>query len=331
MNNKNANKSQLYSKLGIPAAVLLSYVSALCALPSCGFFTSLPIAPVLAVVISFFCKQRNIIYISMAFMHFITPLLFGYGVKTCVISTLTALLLSYLAILAKRALITVKKSDNKNVVAKSKTVLTVTATVCVILWLVCCGNPVSFFIAENSNIKTAEEKYPGKLETGATYFDLSRFEYVTEITFNGKDEGGKYYISSGRTDDYLRFHMAETLLDAVSRFSGKTALPESTLVCYIDKDEFIFGQSGEYNANFKNAEYLMERAEAVTGMKGFKDLYNNLMEYAKQSDDLVYKSITVTAKGIDGKTYYAYKEYGTDTVFSTNNKELEKSLKEKFN
>lgn len=334
MNNKTKDKNGLVQSLGIPAAVILAYIGSVCALPSSGLLTTIPFAVIFAAITSFICKDRKIIYIAVAVMNILTTVLMGYDLKRAVISAIIATASTYFAILCKRAFITFKKTDKKNIKGKSKVVLVISAVICILIWLVFLGNPVSFMLAQDKNTAVAEEKYPGKLETGATFFDVTRFEYVTEITFDAGLPGEKYYISTGKTDDYIGFHIEETLMDAADYFSGRTALPAEALKCYIAKEDFIFGETRENNANYKNTEYLMERSEIVTGMDGFEDLYESLTVYAKQSEDLVYKSFTMTAKDMNGKTYYAHKELGKDVVFFADHIENEpfiKNITEKFN
>jgi len=330
MNNSNAQKKSL-SFLGIPAAVLFSYLSAVCALPSSGIFTALPFSALFAVCASLICKNRKTIYAAMAIMHFLTPLLFGFDMLRGLLNAAVAAAASFLAILAKRGFITVKKSKNPDAVKKSKAVIAFSLILSVILWLVCLGNPVSLMLADSSNKSFAKESYGDAVKAQSTFFDVTRFEYVTEITFNNAKEGEKYYISDGRTDDYRAYYLAEATVKATDYFEGQTAISTDFVKCYIDSESFIPGNGGDLSMLLPHTEYFVERTESVTGLSGFAELYGNLMTYADKSDTLVYKSIIMTAPGMDGKTYYAYKEFGKDAVFSVDDEQYKKELKEKFN
>lgn len=330
MNNSNAQKKSL-SFLGIPAAVLFSYISAVCALPSSGIFTALPLSALFAVCASLICKNRKFIYAAMAIMHFLTPLLFGFDTVRGILNAALAAAASFLAILAKRGFVTVSISKNPNAVKKSKAVIAASLILSIVLWLVCLGNPISLMLADSSNKSFAKECYGDSVKAQSTFFDVTRFEYVTEITFDSAKEGEKYYISDGKTDDYRAYHLAEASVKATDYFEGQTAISADFVKCFIDSESFIPGNGGDLSVLLPYTEYFIERTESVTGLNGFKELYGNLMTYADKSDTLVYKSIIMTAPGMDGKTYYAYKEYGKTAVFSVDDEQLEKSLSEKFN
>lgn len=325
--NKGADFSSI---IGILVSVVLAYLSAICTLPSSGIVSTLPVTAVTAILASFICKKRSYIYASFAVMPFLATLLLGFDVKRAVIVLILSVASAYFAVLAKRAILTVIKSRNPDAAKKSKSVFAVSVVLTVALWLIGFGNPISFAVSESRNSDFAKDRYADEIELKNTYFDISSFSYLTEISFYGAEAGTHYYISAEKHDDYIDFHVNETILDIKDIFNAKTALPSDCFKCYINQDEFVFGGDKKLSENLKNTEFLIIREEYVPDMDGFKGLYNNLMTYATASDDLLYKSITMTAKGLDGRIYYAYKNYNEDVVFSVDNNELGESIK-KFN
>lgn len=327
---KNKNTGFSFA-IGIFASVVLAYISAVCTLPSSGIVSTFPVTAIMAIIVSFICKKRNYIYTSFTIMPFLTTLLFGFNIKRAIIVSILSIIITFFAILAKRAILTAIKSNNAATAGKCRTIFAVAVFFTLSTWLIGYGNPVSFVNSENRNSNFARERYADAVEIKTTFFDINSFSYLTEISFENASSGKHYYICDGKRDDYIDFHINETFLDAKDIFSSKTALPANCLECYINKDEFVFGGKEKLNENLMNTEYLVIREEAVPDMDGFKDLYNNLMMFAMASDDLKYKSITMTATGLDGKAYYAYKKHNADVVFSVGNKELGQSVAEKFN
>ena len=326
MENK-FNEQIKVSALEISAAVLCAYVTALAALPSSGFFTCLPVAAVMTLLALFFCKSRVTIYISMAVMPVITTLLFGYELKYGVLDAGVAVVSAYFVLLAKRAFVTIKKAQSNAVRTKSRTVFVISLVLILAIWLVFCGNPVSFLLSDSANKGYAEEKYQGDVKCENTYFDVFSFDYLTEITFEGADAGERYYISAYGTDGFKDYHIENLIFTAKDYFERKTALPGDDVECYIDKNSFVYSGNEDLMVNFAEVEYYIPRTEQVTGRAGFRKLYASLMVYAEQSEDFSYKSIIITANGMNGKTYYAYKEYGKEPVFTVDNHEIV----EKFN
>ncbi len=320
MDNKISEQNKL-SVTEICVSVLCAYVASLGALPSSGFFTCLPVAAVMTLVALFFCKSRKLIYISMAVMPVITTLLFGYEIKYGILSAAVAVASAYFVLLAKRAFVTLKKSQSDAVKTKSKTVLVISCILTLAVWLVFCGNPVSFLISDVANKEYAKELYQDKVKCENTYFDAFAFDYLTEVTFDGAEAGKMYYISANGTDGFKDHHIDSLIFIAKDYFERKTALPADDVMCYIDKNTFVYNEE-DFEVNFAEMEYLVPRTEQVTGRAGFRKLYTNLMVYADQSEYFIYKSIIITANGMNGKTYYAYKEYGKEPVFMVDTSEL---------
>ena len=118
--NSNHGKKQI-SSLEIITAVVCAYISAVCTVPTSGIFTSIPITLILAVVASFICKKRIMIYTCMFVCPIVLNALNRVSVVRCIVVGVVCLGIAFFAILAKRGLLTaIYASKNKREIFSCK-------------------------------------------------------------------------------------------------------------------------------------------------------------------------------------------------------------------
>lgn len=94
---------------GILAAGIASYITALCYLPTSGIFSTLPVAALLALAASRFCREKWEIYALMGVMPAVVTTLLGFSPKRAVFVGVACVFQSVFALFAKRAFVTYRK------------------------------------------------------------------------------------------------------------------------------------------------------------------------------------------------------------------------------
>ena len=319
-------------EMSVIAVGILAYITAICTLPSAGIWTSLPFAFVLSYLAGYLCSSRILIYSLMTVLPLTLNLLYGFEVHHAIIAAVYGLVSSLFAVLAKRAVYTVKVSKQKkngNIYAKSVFVLAVAVIAGVAVWLVCFGNPISAFVAKGHNTEYVKNNYGDTVEIGYTYYSFGE-GYLTEISFEQAENGKAYYVSDEGRDDYYQFITERLYTEASDYFERQTTIDAGGVECYLDGKALGITPDSDYTEHLEELEYLLQIPETVSDINSFKNVYENVSDFTDMSDTFIYKSITVCAKDSEGNSYYAYKEYGKQPEFIFKNSEFQKTISEKF-
>ena len=75
---------------------------------------------------------------------------------------------------------------------------------------------------------------------------------------------------------------------------------------------------------------MVEINSEVTGLRGFRIVFENLNEYLTLSDNFEYKSITISAKDAAGNSYYAHLPYGKRVSYHYADENFKSEIDSKF-
>lgn len=292
---------------------IFSYICAICLLPSSGIVSTLPVPFLLAVACYFFCKTRWLIYIFFGTMPLLLNSLYGFPFENTLIVAVSSLISAYLGVLVKRAVLTLryaKKKGDSERHSKSVAVVCVAGIVAAFVWLFVFGNPVSAVIKSVQNHNYTVVRYADTVNTSYTYYDVIRKQYLTKISFKGEPAGKDFYVSYPETDGYNEYCLQLISADAADYFERKTAIAAGDIKCYLDTEYTVLSPQSDYREYLKDFEYLIEISSEVTGLRGFRIVFENLNEYLSLPDNFEYKSITISAKDAVGNSYYAHLSYG---------------------
>ena len=288
---------------GVAAAGLCSYLTALCALPSSGLWSSLPTAAVLAAAAGFFCRDRRLICLLTGFMPFLLTCLYGFSLGRAVFIGAASLIMAWLGLLIRRAVITLRVGIN--VQRRAAFVLVLAAAGVIAVWLSCFGNPFSAYAAGNRVRRTAAETYGEALEVKGTFYDAFSRRYLTEIRFEGADRAKRAYMSVPGRDDYADFCRERLYAEAADYFERMTTLERDGVFCYFEAEDLTLSPHTDIASVLARMEYLLPVTSAVTDGEDFRSVVSQLLRYLRLSDTFVYKSVTVTASDSDGTLYFA--------------------------
>lgn len=291
--------------VGILAAGIAAYLSALCALPSSGVFSALPTAAVLALVASFFCRERWLMYALMGCMPLCLVCLMGYTVKQAVLYSASCLVQTYLVLLAKRAYQTYK-CGRAAVRKKSALVLGVCVLGTLLSWLLVFGNPISLKLAEAHTRRAAQEKYGDTVRVdGATHYDAFTHLYLTEISFEEAEIGKTYYMSLPERDDYADFCRERLYEEAADYFEKQTTLERDGIYVYVDERDMPLSPDTPLEAFRAEMEYLLPLSAGITDFEDFTVAVEQMKRFFALSDTFSFRSVTLASTGLDGEAYYA--------------------------
>ena len=291
------------------AAALFAYLAALCTLPSTGIWTTLPAAGLLAVAVSFICRSRKIICLFMGVMPLLLNCLYGFSLSRAVFAGVVCFVMAWLCILAKRAVITARKSRSageRTVFCKSLAVLICSLVGTVAVWLACFGNPISAQIAGKSNARAVSEQYGEAVQTKSTYYDAFTHRYLTQIDFSGADGAQRYYYSAAGRDDYGTYCLEKLTEDAADYFERMTTLESDSVYVRLDREEVPLSADTDYTLYLDRFEYLLPVTVTITDAADFYSVVTQMLRYLTLSDSFVYRSITLAANGTDETPYLAY-------------------------
>lgn len=335
---KIASKStQAYSAwVGIVAAGIAAYLSAVCALPSSGVFSALPTAAVLAFAASFFCRERWLLYALMGCMPLCLVCLMGYTVGQAVLYGLSCLVQTYLVLLAKRAYQTCKRG-RAAVRTKSAFVLGVCLLGTLLSWLLVFGNPVSLKLAEAHTRRAAQEKYGEAVRVErTTHYDALSHLYLTEVSFEEAETGKNYYMSLPKRDDYAAFCRERLYEGAADYFEKQTTLERDGVYVYVDEKNAPLSPDTPFEAFRAEMEYLLPLSAGITDLEDFTVAVEQMKRFFELSDTFSFRSVTLASTGVDGEAYYAVLSKGDwrmvteETVGAKEYKAFDREITEKF-
>ena len=157
---------------GILAAGIASYITALCYLPTSGIFSTLPVAALLALAASRFCREKWEIYVLMGIMPAVVPPLLGFSPKRAVFVGIACVFQSVFALFAKRAFVTYR--NGRAAFRKKSLLIGIAATLlCLSSYLAAFGNPVGALLAQGKTVACC-----GMSEGVRRYFDRAG---ITEV------------------------------------------------------------------------------------------------------------------------------------------------------
>ena len=289
----------------IIAAVLFAYLTALAALPTAGLWSTLPAAAVFAVLASFFCRKRAVIYVLMGVAPFAVICLDGFSLARAFVSGVVCMVMAYLGILAKRAFLTLRKAkrgSDRVVMRKAAVMLAVSVILTAAVWLGFFGNPIGGLLAKAGNQRFVSEAYGDTVCTGYTYYDPFERAYLTQITFDEGEKAETYYVSPKGRDDYYSFCEARLLEDAKIYFEQMTTLSRDSVSCAFADGNLKLTPATSLDAVLERIDYVYEVSLPVPDEAEFDAICENLSPYFYLSDTFVYHSVGVRAQ--DGSKIY---------------------------
>lgn len=312
---------------GILAAGIASYITALCYLPTSGIFSTLPVAALLALAASRFCREKWEIYALMGVMPAVVTTLLGFSPKRAVFVGIACVFQSVFALSAKRAFVTYRKG--RAAFRKKSLLIGIAATLlCLSSYLAAFGNPVGALLAQGKTTAKVSEKYAGIVSTHATHYDLFSRRYLTEITFDAGEKGVRYYMSVPVRDDYDAFCRSALYENAKDYFESQTTLERESVAVYLANDGRVLSTETPFDEVKGDMEYLLELSGNILDKADFDVAVEQMKRFFALSDSFAYKSVTLTAKDAAGIRYAAI--LAPDGVWSASEKADEKALKQKF-
>ena len=315
--------------LGILAAGIAAYLTALCVLPTAGLLSTLPTAALFSLAASYFCRETWEIPTLMGVMPAVLTCLLGFSPKRAVWVGLACVLQSVLILLAKRAFRTVRKGS-ADVRTKSLAVGMAAAVLCLCAYLAAFGNPISALLSQNRARALVKERYDGIVSTKATYYEMLSHAYLTEITFEAGAFDTRYYLNAEARDDYDAF-CREKLYDAAKDyFESQTTLERESTYVYLEKDERILSPETPFDAVRENMEYLLPLSGNILDKSDFESAVEQTKRFFALSDSFRYKSVTLYAGAENGEHYACVLTDGTWSEIQTVEGEKEKHLRQRF-
>ncbi len=298
------------SAVGIVAAGIASYLTALAALPEAGWLSSLPTAGVLALVASHFCRKDRWQYAFMGCMPFCFTCLMGQPISRAVLCGLSCLAQTFFVLLAKRAFRTVRH-EKAAVRTKSTIVLAASVIAALAAWLFVFGNPISLFLSQSRTMYLAEEKYADAVQMkSSTHYDPFSRLYLTSVSFEQAERGTDYYMSLPTRDDYADFCRERLYQSARDYFEKQTTLERESVYVYLDENGAPLAPDTPFEAFRADMEYLLPLTAGITDVEDFKIAVEQTERFLTLSDTFEYRRVILAASGTDGEAYYAVLEDG---------------------
>ncbi len=295
------------SILSIVAAVAAGFVSALFSLPNTGLASMLPVVVITSALAALVCKEKWIIYIAAGGMAAFFNSVYGYGNVRAVVFFFVYAAVSFLSVLAVKAVKTVvysRKSGDKS--REKKAVLTAVLSVLAALVIFCVfsGNLFSGLVNKKKNVDYVKENHEN-VSTSYTFYDFESAKYLTCIGFSQAEKAKNYYVSAPSRDDYYTFCTEKLSFEAKDYFEKSTTLSGETVECNIQADVKEISEDSTFENFKKDTSYVINMEERIVDFSGFRKVCEKYGRYFGMSDNFVYKSIVINAPGVEDKNYSA--------------------------